>query len=225
MHLDRLLPCARLRIVAAERGLRTTSWLWSAVMRCEWKAKFSMRRRKRKLNGKTVLHKEFCPRSEPFSAAILRLYRNALSLSTFPPSPSTLSKPPRSPCRHHPTTMMEEGELNPASAPPGGDELYNALHQRLVASGEYSRLQILLKRMLDECGWETQFTNHATRKAKTQPVLSVPDLVDELSAFAKGMSPPILYSKKGMTSLLTTRSGCRKQIHCQHMSKSTCKTS
>lgn len=80
--------------------------------------------------------------------------------------------------------MMEEGELNPATS--GGDELYNALHQRLVASGEWQRLLILLRRMLDECGWETQFQQTATQKAKQQPVLSVPDLIDQLTPAAKG---------------------------------------
>lgn len=81
---------------------------------------------------------------------------------------------------------MEEGELNSASAPPGADELYNALHQRLVASGEWQRLLILLRRMLDECGWETNFQQHATAQAKAQPVLSVPDLIDVLTPHAKG---------------------------------------
>lgn len=87
---------------------------------------------------------------------------------------------------------MEEGELNPTSInapPPDGDELFNALHQRLVASGEWQRLLILLRRMLDECGWATDFQNTATNKAKTQEVPSVPELIDVLTAHAKGESP------------------------------------
>lgn len=80
---------------------------------------------------------------------------------------------------------MEEGELNP-SASTGGDELYNALHQRLVASGEWQRLLILLRRMLDESGWENEFQAFATGKAKQQPVLSVPELIDVLTPHAKG---------------------------------------
>ncbi len=81
---------------------------------------------------------------------------------------------------------MEEGELNPTLASSGGDELYNALHQRLVASGEWQRLLILLRRMLDECGWENEFQSYATGKAKQQPMLSVPDLIDVLTPHAKG---------------------------------------
>ena len=83
---------------------------------------------------------------------------------------------------------MEEGELNPTLTS-AGDELYNALHQRLVASGEWQRLLILLRRMLDECGWETQFQQHAVSKAKQQPVLSVPELIDALGPHARGTSP------------------------------------
>ncbi|SPO31892.1 uncharacterized protein UTRI_06729 [Ustilago trichophora] len=87
---------------------------------------------------------------------------------------------------------MEEGELSTTTntVASGGDELYNALHQRLVASGEWQRLLILLRRMLDECGWETQFQQHATSKAKQQPVLSVPDLIDVLTPHAKDTLPP-----------------------------------
>lgn len=81
--------------------------------------------------------------------------------------------------------MMEEGELNPTLGS-ASDELYNALHQRLVASGEWQRLLILLRRMLDECGWEANFQSTATAKAKQQPVLSVPDLIDQLMPHAKG---------------------------------------
>ena len=89
---------------------------------------------------------------------------------------------------------MEEGELNPSTFPSSttssvDSELYNALHQRLVASGEWSRLLVLLRRMLDECGWESGLQQHATEKAKSQPVLSVPDLIDELSGYAKGEYP------------------------------------
>lgn len=40
--------------------------------------------------------------------------------------------------------------------------------------------------MLDECGWESGLQQHAIDKAKSQPVLSVPDLIDELSGYAKG---------------------------------------
>ncbi|TKY86924.1 hypothetical protein EX895_004212 [Sporisorium graminicola] len=86
---------------------------------------------------------------------------------------------------------MEEGELNKAPpAPEAGDGLYNALHQRLVASGEWQRLLILLRRMLDESGWETEFQGFATSKAKSQPVLSVPDLIDVLTPHAKDTLPP-----------------------------------
>ncbi|EST09192.1 Transcription factor, enhancer of yellow 2 [Kalmanozyma brasiliensis GHG001] len=86
---------------------------------------------------------------------------------------------------------MEEGELNPsASSSSGNDELYNALHQRLVASGEWQRLLILLRRMLDESGWENEFQSFATGKAKQQPVLSVPDLIDVLTPHAKDTIPP-----------------------------------
>ena len=88
---------------------------------------------------------------------------------------------------------MEEGELNPTLTS-AGDELYNALHQRLVASGEWQRLLILLRRMLDECGWETQFQQHAVSKAKQQPVLSVPELIDALGPHARGTSPRLLQS-------------------------------
>lgn len=82
---------------------------------------------------------------------------------------------------------MEEGELSTGAAAGGGDELYNALHQRLVASGEWQRLLILLRRMLDESGWESEFQAYATTKAKQQPVLSVPDLIDVLTPHAQGM--------------------------------------
>lgn len=78
---------------------------------------------------------------------------------------------------------MEEGEIRGS----GGDELYNALHQRLVASGEWAKLSTLLKRMLDECGWETAFQQHAAVQARSQPAtLSLPDLVDQLIPHAKG---------------------------------------
>lgn len=101
---------------------------------------------------------------------------------------------------------MEEGELsiNPTSASSaGGDELYNALHQRLVASGEWQRLLILLRRMLDESGWETEFSQFATTKAKQQPILSVPDLIDVLTPHAKGACFPTLpfFSHDGKTGV------------------------
>lgn len=79
---------------------------------------------------------------------------------------------------------MEEGEISGA----GGDELYNALHQRLVASGEWAKLSALLRRMLDECGWETALHDHAAAQARAQPTtLSLPDLIDSLVPHAKGM--------------------------------------
>ncbi|KIS65741.1 uncharacterized protein UMAG_12047 [Mycosarcoma maydis] len=84
---------------------------------------------------------------------------------------------------------MEEGELSTGAAAGGGDELYNALHQRLVASGEWQRLLILLRRMLDESGWESEFQAYATTKAKQQPVLSVPDLIDVLTPHAQDTLP------------------------------------
>lgn len=80
---------------------------------------------------------------------------------------------------------MEEGEISGAGG--GGDELYNALHQRLVASGEWAKLSTLLKRMLDECGWETTFQDHAAAQARAQPTtLSLPNLIDQLVPHAKG---------------------------------------
>ncbi len=104
---------------------------------------------------------------------------------------------------------MEEGELGPTNgvdAGAGGDELYNALHQRLVASGEWQRLLILLKRMLDECGWEAQFQSTATTKAKQQPVLDVPSLIDALTPHAKGRfyTTPSTEEELLLTPLLCT---------------------
>ena len=84
------------------------------------------------------------------------------------------------------TTTTTITTANPPSPSSEGDDLYNALHQRLVASGEWQRLLILLRRMLDESGWEQEFAAFATNKAKTQPVLSVPELVDVLTSHAKG---------------------------------------
>ncbi|KAN0064215.1 SAGA histone acetylase and TREX-2 complexes component [Thecaphora frezii] len=49
---------------------------------------------------------------------------------------------------------MEEGEIS-------NDDLYSALHQRLVATGEWARLSTLLKRMLDDSGWEGEMNSHA----------------------------------------------------------------
>ena len=125
------------------------------------------------------------PRSEfrvpaQFEARWRRIQAGASA--TLPPPTSTAT-----------TTTMEEGELGPTNgvdAGAGRDELYNALHQRLVASGEWQRLLILLKRMLDECGWEAQFQSTATTKAKQQPVLDVPSLIDALTPHAKGRHLP-----------------------------------
>ncbi|KAI3489862.1 hypothetical protein L1887_45955 [Cichorium endivia] len=44
--------------------------------------------------------------------------------------------------------------------------------------------------MLDECGWEAQFQSTATTKAKQQPVLDVPSLIDALTPHAKGRHLP-----------------------------------
>ncbi|KAJ1572390.1 hypothetical protein NDA11_007036 [Ustilago hordei] len=89
---------------------------------------------------------------------------------------------------------MEEGELKAGTTTTTttttSEELYKALHQRLVASGEWQRLAILLRRMLDECGWATSLHNTAANTAKRQNVASVPELVDVLTAHAKDSLPP-----------------------------------
>ncbi|PWN54331.1 hypothetical protein IE53DRAFT_383110 [Violaceomyces palustris] len=81
-----------------------------------------------------------------------------------------------------------------------GDELQNALHQRLVATGEWNRLLMLMKRMLDDCGWETSLREHASERAKAQEKLSLPDLLNELGPYAKSTLPT--HVKNHMTSLL-----------------------
>ncbi|EPQ27729.1 uncharacterized protein PFL1_04866 [Pseudozyma flocculosa PF-1] len=88
---------------------------------------------------------------------------------------------------------MEEGEIS-------NDDLYNALHQRLVATGEWARLSTLLKRMLDDSGWEGDLNGHALELAKSQQTLSIHDLMASLTPHAKETLPT--HIKTHIVSLL-----------------------
>lgn len=68
----------------------------------------------------------------------------------------------------------------------GRDDLHNALHQRLVETGEWDRLQTLLRRMLQDCGWEAELAQTAREKAKAQRELHLGSLVAELAPHARG---------------------------------------
>ncbi|PWN23930.1 hypothetical protein BCV69DRAFT_13860 [Microstroma glucosiphilum] len=57
------------------------------------------------------------------------------------------------------------------------DELYQALHHRLVTTGEWHRLSILLEQQLLDSNWAVDLSNHAEAKARKMPELDLDELV------------------------------------------------
>jgi len=49
----------------------------------------------------------------------------------------------------------------------------NELHRRMVVSGEWDRINQLLKRGLDESGWTDTVTDHAREECRQAPRLNV----------------------------------------------------
>lgn len=43
------------------------------------------------------------------------------------------------------------------------EQLLNLLHQRLIATGEWSSLLMQLRQMLEDSGWEAKLRDHAER--------------------------------------------------------------
>ncbi|PWN90167.1 hypothetical protein FA10DRAFT_301443 [Acaromyces ingoldii] len=70
-----------------------------------------------------------------------------------------------------------------------GDELHNALHQRLVQTGEWHRILSALRQGLDESGWTATLRDRAMDQAAAQDKLSLPDLIAELSPYAQRTIP------------------------------------
>ncbi|WFD31646.1 SAGA histone acetylase and TREX-2 complexes component [Malassezia sp. CBS 17886] len=68
-------------------------------------------------------------------------------------------------------------------------ELLNLLHQRLVATGEWSTLLLELRRMLEDSGWDTQLRQQADKEAASLESLHVPTLVAKLSPYAEKTLP------------------------------------
>ncbi|PKI83988.1 hypothetical protein MVES_001921 [Malassezia vespertilionis] len=69
------------------------------------------------------------------------------------------------------------------------EELLNQLHQRLIATGEWSTLLLHLRRMLEESEWDVQLRQRAEREAQSQDALHLPTLVSKLGPFAQETIP------------------------------------
>ncbi|CAO1619931.1 unnamed protein product [Jaminaea pallidilutea] len=57
------------------------------------------------------------------------------------------------------------------------DELYKALHHRLVTTGEWNRLSQRLEQLLLESNWTSDMTEYATERAKSMDKLSLDEMV------------------------------------------------
>ncbi|WFD33255.1 SAGA histone acetylase and TREX-2 complexes component [Malassezia cuniculi] len=77
--------------------------------------------------------------------------------------------------------MPDEGE--------SCEELLNLLHQRLVATGEWTVLLGQLRNMLEEDGWDVRLREHAEKEAKAQEPLNLASLVAKLDPYAQSTLP------------------------------------
>ncbi|KAK0540213.1 SAGA histone acetylase and TREX-2 complexes component [Tilletia horrida] len=68
-------------------------------------------------------------------------------------------------------------------------ELFSALHQRMVQSGDWNRILGILRRMLEDCGYEEALQTFATEQAREQERLQLRPLLAVLSPHAKETLP------------------------------------
>ncbi|KAL9940861.1 hypothetical protein V8E36_000349 [Tilletia maclaganii] len=68
-------------------------------------------------------------------------------------------------------------------------ELFSALHQRMVQSGDWHRILGILRRMLEDCGYEESLQTFATEQAREQERLQLGPLLGVLSPHAKATLP------------------------------------
>ncbi|SCZ90996.1 BZ3500_MvSof-1268-A1-R1_Chr1-3g02459 [Microbotryum saponariae] len=73
-------------------------------------------------------------------------------------------------------------------APTEAQQLESALRDRLINSGEYDRLLILLKQRLDKTGWQDQVRGIAREQARGDNVKLL-SLVDQVEPTAFGLIP------------------------------------
>ncbi|CAO1628443.1 unnamed protein product [Parajaminaea phylloscopi] len=69
------------------------------------------------------------------------------------------------------------------------DELYQALHHRLVTTGEWHRLSNLLEQLLLESNWSSEMSDFATQKAKTMDTLDLDTLAAAIQDKGKASVP------------------------------------
>ncbi|KAE8210839.1 hypothetical protein CF327_g5339 [Tilletia walkeri] len=68
-------------------------------------------------------------------------------------------------------------------------ELFAALHQRMVQSGDWNRILGILRRMLEDCGYEESLQKFAADQAREQERLQLAPLLGVLSPYAKDTLP------------------------------------
>ncbi|PWN30320.1 hypothetical protein BDZ90DRAFT_229341 [Jaminaea rosea] len=62
------------------------------------------------------------------------------------------------------------------------DDLYQALHHRLITTGEWHRLSNLLEQLLLDSRWSSDMADYATQKAQSMDNLNLDDLVAAVQA-------------------------------------------
>ncbi|KAK0539801.1 SAGA histone acetylase and TREX-2 complexes component [Tilletia horrida] len=80
-------------------------------------------------------------------------------------------------------------------------ELFSALHQRMVQSGDWNRILGILRRMLEDCGYEEALQTFATEQAREQERLQLGPLLAVLSPHAKGQSVRASTRRQGGTTV------------------------
>ncbi|WWC87247.1 transcription and mRNA export factor SUS1 [Kwoniella dendrophila CBS 6074] len=66
----------------------------------------------------------------------------------------------------------------------------NAIRQRLMETGDWDRIQKLLRVQLEENGWVDDLKDLAKEKARTQETPNLENLIKEISETARGMINP-----------------------------------
>ncbi|WWC59127.1 transcription and mRNA export factor SUS1 [Kwoniella dejecticola CBS 10117] len=63
----------------------------------------------------------------------------------------------------------------------------NAIRQRLMETGDWDRIQKLLREQLEENGWVDDLKDLAKEKARAQETPNLENLIKEISETARGM--------------------------------------
>ncbi|KAL4402154.1 SAGA histone acetylase and TREX-2 complexes component [Malassezia pachydermatis] len=77
------------------------------------------------------------------------------------------------------------------------EQLLNLLHQRLIATGEWSSLLMQLRQMLEDSGWEAKLRDHAEQEARSQESLHLATMVDKLGTYAHDTFPESIRASIG----------------------------